>query len=226
MGMRMLLAIAGVALAVAGCGEAQSSPPATGTSSPATPLPEVAVVACTANGTKLLTPAVQPQPDGIHVELRQDGGAPATLSLNEGGGWKPGEPIVLTVPPGAVHMGCMTDADWNTDNPTHDGWVTLQVDDPAHLWVDDRTPSTSCSGSAIDYGMNARGRPLGELPDDARKAFHSDDPGDVVELAGYPHQQPVEYRLVHDGTVVGVARYFDDQHGGWLLDGVTECGDG
>ena len=65
-------------------------PPATGPTSPATPLPDVAVVACTANGTRLLTPAVRPQPDGIHVELRQQSGDPATLSSDEGGGWKPG----------------------------------------------------------------------------------------------------------------------------------------
>ena len=46
-----------------------------------------------------------------------------------------------------------------------------------------------------------------------------------MELAGYPRQRPIEYRLVHDGTVTGVARYFDDGHGGWLLDSVTDCRD-
>ena len=225
--MRMLLAIAGVALAVAGCGDATSLPPATGASSPATPLPDVAVVACTADGTRLLTPDVRPQPDGIHVELRQQSGDPATLSSDEGGGWKPGERIVLTAPPGRVRMGCMTDADWNTDPPDVSGWVTLHVDDADHLWVDDRTVGDTCSGSASsgDYGMEARGVPLGELPADARKAFGSVEPDDIVEPAGYPRQQQVEYRLVHDGEVRAVAHYFDDGHGGWLLNGVDDCRD-
>ena len=221
--MRMLLSVVATMLAVAACGETRSVPPASGPAPVV--LPDVAVVACTANGTKLLTPAVQPQPDGIHVMLRQQSGAPATLSTDEGGGWKPGEEIVLTTPPGAVRMGCMTDADWNADPPAHRGWVTLDVSDPDRIWVDDRTVGGVCSGSAIDYGENARGRPLGELPADARKAFRSVEPDDVVELAGYPRQQPIEYRLVHDGAVTGVARYFDDGHGGWLLDGVTDCGD-
>ena len=225
--MRTLLAIAGVALAVAGCGEAQSTPPASGgPSSPATPAPDVAVVACTAGGTRLLTPDVRPQPDGIHVELRQQSGAPATLSTDQGGGWKPGDDIVLTTPPGAVRMGCMTDADWNSDPPDHSGWVTLHVDDADHVWVDDRTVGDTCSGSAIDYGAEARGVSLGELPAAARKAFHSVEPDDVVELASYPRQQPIEYRLVHDGAVRAIARYFDDGHGGWLLDGVDDCRDG
>ena len=30
---------------------------------------------------------------------------------------------------------------------------------------------------------------------------------------------------MHDGAVAGVARYFEHGHGGWLLDGVTDCRD-
>jgi len=96
----------------------------------------------------------------------------------------------------------------------------------SRLWVDDRTVGDTCSGSAIDYGAEARGVSLGELPAAARKAFHSVEPDDVVELASYPRQQPIEYRLVHDGAVRAIARYFDDGHGGWLLDGVDDCRDG
>jgi hypothetical protein len=202
-------------------------PPETGSSSPeVAPLPDVAVVACTADGTRLLTPYVRPQPDGIHVELRQRSGVPATLSTDQGGGWKPGEDIVLTAPPGGVRMGCMTDADWNADPPDDSGWVTLDVRDPDHLWVDDRTVGDTCSGSAIDYGSEARGVSPDDLPADARKAFKGVEPGDVVGPAGYPRQQPIEYRLVHDGAVRALAHYSDDGHGGWLLSGVNDCRDG
>lgn len=223
--MRTLLAIAAVALAVAGCGEARPAPPPASGSSTVAPqaLPDVAIVACTADGTKLLTPDVQPQPDGIHVELRQRSGARATLSTDQGGGWKPGEHIVMSEPPGDLRMGCMTNADWNADPPDHSGWVTLHVDDVDHLWVDDRTVGDTCTGSAIDDAANSRGVSLGDLPAAARKAFDGVEPDDVVELAGYPRQRPIEYRLVHDGAVRGIARYFDDGHGGWLLDGVDDC---
>jgi hypothetical protein len=224
--MRVLLAMLVIGLAVAGCGEARAEPPATAPSSPSGSLPDVAVVDCTADGTTLATPSVRPQPDGIHVELRHQSGDPATLSTDQGGGWKPGDDIVLTAPPGDVRMGCMTDADWNADPPDQRGWVALHVDDPDHVWVDDRTVGDRCSGSAIDYGAEARGVPLAELPASAHKAFHDVQPDDVVGPAGYPRQQPVEYRLVHDGEVRAVARYFDDGHGGWLLEGVDDCRDG
>ena len=117
----------------------------------------------------------------------------------------------------------MTDADWNADPPDHSGWVTLHVDDADKIWVDDRTVGDTCTGSAIDYAANSRGVSLGDLPADARRAFDGVEPDDVVELAGYPRQQPIEYRLVHDGAVRGIARYFDDGHGGWLLDGLDDC---
>ena len=138
---------------------------------------------------------------------------------------------MVTDPARPCPNGCMTDADWNTDPPDHSGWVTLHVDDADHLWVDDRTARerhlllSAARLSSGDYTLEARGVPLGELPADARKAFGSVEPDDIVEPAGYPRQQPVEYRLVHDGEVRAVAHYFDDGHDGWLLDGVDDCRD-
>ena len=122
----------------------------------------------------------------------------------------------------------MTDADWNTDPPDHSGWVTLHVDDADHLWVDDRTVGGQCSGSASsgDYGMEARGVPRGELPADARKAFGSVEPDDVVERGGV---SPAAAGRVPAGARRRGARRSratsSDGHGGWLLNGVDDCRD-
>jgi len=198
----MLLAVS-IMLAVAACGETRSAPPASGPAPEV--VPDVAVVACTANGTKLLTPAVRPQPDGIHVELRQLSGDPATLSTDTGGGGKPGERIVLTSAPDATRMGCMTDADWNADPPAHRGWVTLQVHDQRGLWVDDRPATAQCSSAIYDYDTSAPGTPESDLAEFVGRHFRI-GPGETVERAGYPDQRPIEYRLVRDGVVVGVAQ--------------------
>jgi len=201
--MRMMLLAVSIMLAVAACGETRSAPPASGPAPEV--VPDVAVVACTANGTKLLTPAVRPQPDGIHVELRQLSGDPATLSTDTGGGGKPGERIVLTSAPDATRMGCMTDADWNADPPAHRGWVTLQVHDQRGLWVDDRPATAQCSSAIYDYDTSAPGTPESDLAEFVGRHFRI-GPGETVERAGYPDQRPIEYRLVRDGVVVGVAQ--------------------
>ena len=218
----MLLAVS-IMLAVAACGETRSAPPASGPA-PEVLLPDVAVVACTANGTKLLTPAVQPQPDGIHIELRQESGDPATLSTDTGGGGKPGERIVLTGAPDATHMGCMTDADWNADPPAHRGWVTLQVHDQRGLWVDDRPAPAQCSSAIYDYDTSAPGTPESDLAELVARHFKV-GPGETVERAGYPEQRPIEYRLVRDGVVVGVAQFTPSTTSGWLIESVTDCRD-
>ena len=69
-------------------------------------LPDVARIVCTANGTRLLTPAVRPQPDGVHVMLSQAGGAPATLDTDQVGGYKPGpKPFVAHATAGSREPG-------------------------------------------------------------------------------------------------------------------------
>ena len=186
-------------------------------------LPNVARIVCTADGTRLLTPAVRPRSDGVHVILSQRGGAAATLSTDQAGGWKPGpKPFVVTLPPGRANLGCMTMADWNADPPRHRGWVTLQVVDQDDRWVDDHPVGGSCSQSSIDYAPTAAGHPESQLAREARHALDA-RPGDDVERAGYPRQQPIEYRLVRDGRVVALARFASDGHGRWLLDGVQKC---
>ena len=90
--MRLLPACAIAALLVSGCGPGAANTPPGASRAP----PDVARIVCTAKGTRLLTPAVRPQPDGVHVMLSQAGGAPATLETDQGGGDKPrSTPLVL-----------------------------------------------------------------------------------------------------------------------------------
>ena len=220
--MRLLPACAIAALLASGCGPgAAGQPPRV--AGDGSDLPDVARIVCTAEGTRLLTAAVRPQPDGVHVMLSQTSGAPATLTSAQQGGDKPGpKPLVLTLPPGRANLGCMTMADWNADPPRHRGWVVLRVVDPGQQWVDDQPAGRTCSESSIDYAPTAAGIPESQLGRDARSALEA-SPGDVVERAGYPRQQPIEYRLLRDGRVVALASYASNGHGRWLLEGVRKC---
>ena len=211
--MRLLPACAIAALLVSGCEPgAANTPPGASRA-----LPDVARIVCTAKGTRLLTPAVRPQPDGVHVMLSQAGGAPATLETDQGGGDKPrSTPLVLTLPPGRASLGCMTMADWNVDPPRRRGWVTLRVVDQDDRWVDDHPVGGGCSQSSIDYAPTAAGDPESQLGRDARRALEASS-GDVVERAGYPRQEPIEYRLVRDGTVVALATYASAGRGRWFF---------
>jgi len=218
--MRLFPACVIAALLASGCGPGAADTP----SGESRTLPNVARIVCTAAGTWLLTPAVRPQQDGVHVILSQRGGAPATLDTDQAGGWKPGpRPFVVTLPPGGAHLGCMTTADGNADPPRHRGWVSLRVVDQHGQWVDDRPIGEMCSQSSIDYAPTAAGDPESQLGRAARQALGA-KPGDEVGRAGYPRQEPIEYRLVRDGRVVALARYASTGHGRWLLEGVQKCG--
>jgi hypothetical protein len=116
----------------------------------------------------------------------------------------------------------MTMADWNADPPRHRGWVTLRVVDQDGQWVDDHTVGETCSQSSIDYAPTAAGDPESQLGRVARQALGA-RPGDQVERAGYPRQQPIEYRLVRDGNVVALATFASTVHGRCLLEGVQKC---
>jgi hypothetical protein len=216
--MRLLLACVTAAVIASGCGQGATNMP-----SERSGLPDVARIVCTAHGTRLLTPAVRPQSDGVHVVLSQQGGAPATLDTDQAGGWKPGpKPLVVTLPPGSATLGCMTMADWNADPPRHRGWVTLRVVDQDGRWVDDHAVGAVCSQSSVDYGPTTAGDPESQLARKARQALAA-RPGDEVDRAGYPRQRPIEYRLVRDGKVVALATYASTDHGLWMLEGVQKC---
>ncbi len=216
--MRLLPACAIAALLASGCGPGAATTPPERRA-----LPDVARIVCTADGTRLLTPAVRPRSDGVHVILSQESGAPATLDTDQAGGWKPGpKPFVVTLPPGSANLGCMTKADWNAHPPRHPAWVTLRVVDQDGRWVDDRPVGRTCSQSSIDYAPTAAGDPESQLGRDARQALDA-GPADEIERAGYSRQRPIEYRLVRDGKVVALARFASTRPGRWLLEGVQKC---
>jgi hypothetical protein len=220
--MRLLPICAIAAMIASGCGPGAADQPPQGAGD-GSKLPTAARIVCTAAGTRLLTPAVRPQSDGVHVMLSQTDGPPATLDTDQGGGGKPGpKPLVLILPPGRANLGCMTMADWNVDPPRHRGWVSLRVVDQDKQWVDDRPAGATCSQSFIDYAPTAAGFRESQLGRDARRALEA-SAADVVERAGYRRQEPIEYRLVRDGKAVALATYASTGHGRWLLEGVQKC---
>jgi hypothetical protein len=96
--MRLLLACAIGAVIASGCGPGAAKAPLERRA-----LPDTARIVCTVDSTRLLTPAVRPRSDGVHVILSQHGGAPATLDSDQAGGWRPQpKPFVVALPP-ATH---------------------------------------------------------------------------------------------------------------------------
>jgi hypothetical protein len=196
-------------------------------------LPDTAVVACTDQGTEVLTPVVRPQPDGIH--FRTDNRTDSLLTFDfegtQGGGFgtnaPPGahpveEDAGWPLPPGTVQVRCADSDDPNwPDTP----FATLTLEDPDGLWMPGFQPEgcDTMSMSNIDYAQDAAGE-QGD-PVDLAKGDLADtiEAGDEVRAAGYPEADLPTVAVVRDGRVVAVAEYFEAPQGGWLLGGVTAC---
>jgi hypothetical protein len=198
--------------------------------------PATAVVACTDEGTELLTPVVRPQPDGVH--FRTDNRTDRTLTFDietpGGGGFGTGAPIGyhpvdadagFNIAPGTIQVRCA--------DPEDPSWpatpsVTLTVDDPEGLWVPGFQMMDGCdrmSIGSLDYVQGA----VGEQGNPVDLAWHDlasrIEPGDEVRSAGYPEAIQPSVAVIRDDRVVAVAYYFPDSQGGWLLGQVRACAD-
>ena len=186
----------------------------------------VAHIACTSGGTRLLTPAVRPQSDGLHVILSQTGGPPATLQSERAGGWKPGRrAFVITLPPGPSRLGCMTMADWNADPPRHRGWVTLRIVDQNGLWVDDRPVGGRCSEGSLDYTATATGAERAQLAALAGKALHA-PPAMSWSAPGTAASGRSSTGSSTTASFAGWQRTTPMATRGWLLGNVERCSSG
>lgn len=64
---------------------------------------------CEESGTRLITPTVRPQPDGVHILVRDDSGEDMTFVVAEIGGDDASGEQVWPVPPGRTRIGCWPD---------------------------------------------------------------------------------------------------------------------
>jgi hypothetical protein len=213
-----------VLVALAACARTVRQP-----AGPTASIPEVARVACDADGTRVLTDQVRPQADGVHVVVDNRLGEDAGFAWDDGGDNAPvGEhELVFTEAPGTAHVGCRRNEDNGGDSR---GFVSLQIVDPDSVYrhgiacapVPSEEDATS-SSSNIDYVRGTRGS-----ADDPVAAARIDldwlRSGDELSIRGYPQAGfEREVEVDRDGHALAFAQYEDDGHGGWLLAGVTTC---
>jgi hypothetical protein len=188
--------------------------------------------------TRVLTPKVAAQPDGVHyvidnrigvdssytVEFPSGGGIGDILPKGESRHTEPFSPGVL------INISC--------DPPGYEGKKDLEYASFEVLKGDSgyKSRSLQCSGGGQVHGIPASGGNLKRDPVElARRYFNSKiEESDVVEIAGYPelaysriHGYQRYVRVVRHGRVVAVIRYIrfrpEEGGGGWIRGGTFEC---
>jgi len=213
----LALGVVTAALAAA-CGGGKDVRPAETASS-------IARVTCAEEGTRVVTPVVQAQRDGVHLELRNetDGEAHVTIERGPSGGVGAAGPPgisshVLAIGPGTWTATCYESVD------TVQG-ATFELVDTG-LWVS--TEIDDCEFPASTHGdPPARvADDESELPEHARSMLEASmglEPGYEVESAGYPNQRAKIFRARVDGKTVATASFNPDEAGGWMESDVTYC---
>jgi hypothetical protein len=213
----LALGVVTAALAAA-CGGGKDVRPAETASS-------IARVTCAEEGTRVVTPVVQAQRDGVHLELRNetDGEAHVTIERGPSGGVGAAGPPgisshVLAIGPGTWTATCYESVD------TVQG-ATFELVDTG-LWVS--TEIDDCESPASTHGdPPARvADDESELPEHARSMLEASvglEPGYEVEPAGYPDQRAKIFRARVDGKTVATASFNPDEAGGWMEGDVTYC---
>ena len=186
--------------------------------------PTTVQIVCERDGsTRLLTPQVTAQADGVHVQVENRAGEPVSMNgLGLDFDEKGISEQVATEPPGTVRVACWPFSRHDGPEPPRQ---PLEILDPNRYWVN---PEPECPagalglGAILDYGAGAEGE-TGDPVDIARRRLHGVRPEDVVERAGYPQARHAIVRVVRDGRPVAAATFQATAGGGWLLGGLDTC---
>ena len=205
----------GVALplvALAGLGQRGSTYGSSGASPSPNPAdaPDVLRVACTPDGIELASTVVQPQPDGVHLEIENETGRPgilfhATLLGRDDGRfdtWGVGTDWqVFTFPPGPIYARC---DEIPTDLSDPGKFEEFDVVDPNALWVSDELAcehAVEAAGFRYDGGVPSPSEP------DPEQAIRKHVPGvlptDEVVPAEYGVREGYAWMIVRrDGQTL------------------------
>jgi hypothetical protein len=196
-----------------------------------------AEVACEDGATRVVTPVVRAQVDGVHVDVDNRTGAEVYVyrridsDVGNLGAAAPGTTRAVSLDgPGSWEVICTRPNRYPTED---DDWVPLEVVDPDGLWISDRVDCERPTATHPDYREDFEGGTPEGAPGDPVDLAREDvgggggdlHPNDVFERAGYPESRPVFVRMVRDDRIVAVATYAEDGRGGWIFRGVTYCED-
>jgi hypothetical protein len=199
-------------------------------------LPDVARLVCDGSGTRVLTPEVRPQSDGVHFEVDNQLGEPVTflvrseLGDTSGLGADPGVAEIRgsgaeggwQVPPGVASVRCLRQGE---DPGEAAGWVELRVIDEDGLSVPSELGCPDTVVGYLDHAAGAEGE-AGDPAEVAHGTLSGLREGDVVELAGYPaYGTEALVRVVRDGRTVATLHLMRTTAGGWLADRLVSCPD-
>jgi hypothetical protein len=237
----VILRVAMVAVfLLAACAHNSGAPQSEGEQQEKEEIPSTARIVCDQEGTRVLTPKVVAQPDGVHfvIDNRLKGDAEGyTVAFPEAelppggmpsGGNAPKGIISKHVEPffpGTVKISC--------DPPGFSGWEEKELDyAPLEVIKGEsgyKSTELECSGGGWGqitggfYPVGVKGK-KGNPVDMVRRRFSDEiEEADVVEIAGYPKTPRKRLvRVVREGKVVAAMEYHWEG-GGWLEGGYNAC---
>lgn len=181
--------------------------------------PNSALVMCEGDQTRVMTPEVRPQPDGVHITV--DNASDQDLAFIVSGVGAENAPTgtgdtVWALAPGPVDVACH-----DPDRDAGDAeFARLTIVDPEHLW----TPSTL--GCASPGGVGMEGARVGDVDVDplqiAREHLVGIAPTDRLDAAGYPAASTRQVVVVRDDQVIASVS-FEASSGSWYLTSLESC---
>jgi hypothetical protein len=218
------LAVAALAATLAaGCGQADED----GNRRPGSAA-EVVRVTCGDEGARVLTPLVEAQPDGLHVQVTNETAREVHFTLERdsrggaGGAAPPGTSgHVFAVGPGEWAVTCYVEGGDSAGMPRFELvdtgiWVSTEIDDC-------EIPESSHGDPPMRVADDRN-----ELPELARRgleAFTGLEPGYDLEPAGYPQQEAAIFRARRDDRTIATISFYEDDAGGWFEGEATACAD-
>ena len=191
--------------------------------------PDLAEVRCDETGTVVLTKAVRPRADGLHIRVVNEMGPRAGLSLEypNGAGSGQGLPakeniLIYPAPPGLSHVHCTDATPESMEAPSQ----TLEVVDSDGVYTRAELDCegggvTDSSGGLLPEG--ARGE-KGDPVELTRAKFEGElRPGDEVRSVGYPEVTDPSVAVIRDGRVLLVQRFMPDGPDRWTDNGYEAC---
>jgi hypothetical protein len=185
-------------------------------------VPTVAEVVCEADGsTRVKTPEVVVQADGVHVHLLSRLDEPAEI-IGLGRDVDPGESDWVSVaPPGSVDVGCNPFSLHGTgEEPST---TPMELLDPEGLYV---PGELQCTGMAR-YGIGDFAEPPLEglrVPIEAARAkIHGLDDDDEVFHIGYPEQPDAAVAVRQNGQIVATFSFVTFDGREWVIEGSSVC---
>jgi hypothetical protein len=181
--------------------------------------PFVDIVCTEDGGTRLWTPVVEVQADGVHVDVDNRAGDQVSidgfpLDVVEGR-----HMAVVRTPPGRMKVACNPFSQHGGDKKPVK--YDLELVDPEDLWV---SSELECETDAVvgttPYALEPIGD--GDPAEAVAKMVKGLKPVDVVELAGYVEADVPDVRIVRDSKTVGSIGLVEID-AGLAIEGVHLC---